>query len=442
MSEMIDQNRTETLEVALFMGESPLAQGPQGIERLLDVIEGAPSTFVPDQVAELSTSPYTREKVRRVLASKKKRAKASFALIRSSNPNALYTFNFVESNITSFWCEMTFPLSFFEDRNLGMGRSKDLVAFLRALSSESAAIYGFAHPYSDLELAEEPHRIDPFAPVDVQGVYWLNVLGAGMVDRMGRSRVTSTPGVTLEDLPNGAVLMLTRPTPADWASEEAREAQARALSHLRDDAPYETVLARLRERSARLAPVKPDWAPEIADLIDRVVHMGDFANRAQVTAKWNRYRPPPVTEVVPAADAAPSNVTDPTAEVRRYETLFAEQLIALLHKYLPDMVQPTPDTLPKIDHHFWQRDYAVSFPRETIENDLVPAVGGYLGELMVRTLGGRWVPRQNLDETQVVIGDRAWLPFLRARHALATKQDAIDHSLTQFYRAAADAAGR
>ena len=59
----------------------------------------------------------------------------------------------------------------------------------------------------------------------------------------------------------------------------------------------------------------------------------------------------------------------------------------------------------------------------------------------VRHLGGRWVPRQRLDEVQVVIGSTAWLPFLRARHLMEALRKSRDNlmscSLTQLYFTAA-----
>lgn len=51
-------------------------------------------------------------------------------------------------------------------------------------------------------------------------------------------------------------------------------------------------------------------------------------------------------------------------------------------------------------------------------------------------LGGRWVPRQQLDESYVALGDRAWLPFLRARHYLQAQQSVLDYSMSQLLREA------
>ena len=52
----------------------------------------------------------------------------------------------------------------------------------------------------------------------------------------------STPAHRVEALPNGAVLLVTWPTAADFASDEARVAQARAHVHLRPELDFSTVL--------------------------------------------------------------------------------------------------------------------------------------------------------------------------------------------------------
>ena len=63
-------------------------------------------------------------------------------------------------------------------------------------------------------------------------------------------------------------------------------------------------------------------------------------------------------------------------------------------------------------------------------------MGAYLGEVLVRHLGGQWIPRQKLEEAQVRVGQRVWLPFLRAHRYMRSRQSLLDYSLTQLYRAA------
>lgn len=52
------------------------------------------------------------------------------------------------------------------------------------------------------------------------------------------------------------------------------------------------------------------------------------------------------------------------------------------------------------------------------------------------SLGGQWIPRKKLEEAQVRVGNRAWLPFLRAHRYMRSCQSLLDFSLTQLYREA------
>ncbi|PTL75033.1 hypothetical protein DAT35_57035 [Vitiosangium sp. GDMCC 1.1324] len=40
---------------------------------------------------------------------------------------------------------------------------------------------------------------------------------------------------------------------------------------------------------------------------------------------------------------------------------------------------------------------------ELIDQRAVPSVGAYLGEVLVRHLGGQWIPRKKLEEAQVIV---------------------------------------
>ena len=45
--------------------------------------------------------------------------------------------------------------------------------------------------------------------------------------------------------------------------------------------------------------------------------------------------------------------------------------------------------------------------RQVLDEHVVPAVGAYLGQVLVHHLGGRWLPRKKLLETGGRVGDRA-----------------------------------
>jgi hypothetical protein len=64
---------------------------------------------------------------------------------------------------------------------------------------------------------------------------------------------------------------------------------------------------------------------------------------------------------------------------------------------------------------------------------LVLSLGAYLGCMLVRELGGSWVPRSVIHQSAVVVGSRAFLPFLRLQHYTRDTQSALDCSLSQFF---------
>jgi hypothetical protein len=266
-------------------------------------------------------------------------------------------------------------------------------------------------------------------------VFWLNVFGPKLVETVGRERMLSTPAHRVEELPNGSILLVTWPTVADFASDEARLAQARAHAHLRPDLDFDTVLRTLRERSAMLAPVEPRFHPDVAPLLSRVVDRAASHQRPRRIAEFNVWQPPEPEEWLPADSALPPDVDDPERVRQHYNTL-AEYLVALLHTEVPSVFHTTPESLTDADFYFWREEFPTSRLREAIDERAVPAIGAYLGEVLVRNLGGQWIPRENLMEAQVLVGNRVWLPFVRAQRYMCSRQTLLDYSLTRLYRVA------
>ncbi|WNG25740.1 hypothetical protein F0U62_18220 [Cystobacter fuscus] len=329
------------------------------------------------------------------------------------------------------------PLSFFTQEE----RCLQFVAMVRAWACRYPVSHAVAHSSDDAELAgfpdfgrdDETRRRDGFDKI--YEVCWLNVFGPKLVETVGRERMLSTPAWRVEELPNGGVLLVTRPTVTDFASEEARLAQARAHCHLRPDLDFPTVLRTLRERSATLAPVEPRFHPDLAPLLSRVVDDVASYERQRKIAELNAWQPPEPEEWRPADSALPSGVEDPERACAHYRHL-AEHLVALLHTKVPSIFEATPESLTEVDFYFWHEEFPTSRLRENIDAHAVPAIGAYLGQVLVRNLGGRWIPREKLEETQVLVGHRVWFPFVRARHYMRSRQALLDYSLTQLYRVA------
>ena len=327
------------------------------------------------------------------------------------------------------------PFSYLREENMAEEHARRLVSLVRAFAQRFPLSYGVAHSSTDFRMGSDPHLTNSRAPKGVYEAYWLNVYGPRLVEQLGRERVLSTPAAHLEELPGGAVLWLTRPTPADFDSEEARLTQARALVHLRPELKLEDTLATLRQRSLVFVPIPVEFDEDVADILWwKVEHQG-LENQRKSVEHFNRYRPPPVSEWLPAAQAPASDVEDVQGTIATYEGHYAEQFIALFHKKVPALMKGSIEALPQVDYHLWHWRWG-ALEREDDKEALIPALGAWLGMFLVHTLKGRWVPRRKLEETAVVIGDRAWLPFLRARHALQGREAPLDYSCSQLFRQA------
>ncbi|MGZ3461146.1 MAG: hypothetical protein ACXU86_21875, partial [Archangium sp.] len=277
------------------------------------------------------------------------------------------------------------PLSLFGEAE----RCRQFVEMVRAWASRYPVPHASAHSMADGGLAGAP-RFGRDMQTSIRDgfdkiyeVFWLNVFGTKLVEAVGRERMLSTPAWRVEELPNGCVLLVTWPTAADFANDEARLAQARAFVHLRPDLDFDTVLRTLRERSAMLAPVEPRFHPDVAPLLSRVVDSVAIHKRQQKIAELNAYCPPEPEEWRPADSALPPDVDDPERAREHYSDL-AERLVALLHTKVPSVFEETPESLSDVDYQFWHEDFPRVFERQHIDAHAVPAIGAYLGEVLVR----------------------------------------------------------
>ncbi len=195
------------------------------------------------------------------------------------------------------------------------------------------------------------------------------------------------------------------------------------------------MLRALHERNAALVPVEPRFHPDVAPLLSRMVDSVGISKRQRRIAELNAYQPPEPEEWLPASAALPSDVPDTKAALDHY-SLLAEYLVALLHSEVPSVFEQTPESLTDVDFKFWGENFPETFERHTIDQRAVPTVGAYLGQVLVRRLGGQWIPRKKLEEAQVRVGQRVWLPFVRAHRYMRSRQSLLDSSLTQLYRVA------
>ena len=437
---------SDFLSLAFEARGNPLAQGDAGLDPFFEALEAHGSEWLPEEIGGRKRK-YSRAAILKALAgSGRKHSSPLITVCRASPLTMLNIAIYRHAMPSQFWVSaQIWPLTVAEEPARGEKWSRDLLHLVRAWASRYQVTHAYVHGGADVELSEfrkdrpqdrRPEEGPEQAPREwKRAIFWLNVLGKDWVDGLGRDRVLSTPAHLVEELPNGAVLLVTRPTISDWASEEARKAQARALCHLRPELNYDAVLGELLERSARLAPVEPRFDPDLAVLFQRVVDSVRATQRQQSIAELNGLRTEPVDEWLPAKAAHPSDEADAVA-ARSFYVDLADRLTVFLAPDVPTVFSGSPEALTTIDYRLYDEDFPGVFAREKLDRLLTPALGAYLGEVIVKHLGGRWIPRDNLDEAQVVVGDRAWLPFLRARRYMQSRRSLLEYSLTKFYREA------
>ncbi|WP_309896823.1 hypothetical protein [Archangium sp.] len=418
---------------------SPQAALEREVEPFLQALEEYADGWMPDVIKGKRQRKYARPSIWKSLEEKRDENSTSIGLYRTEWPALDMSLGLwlpPQQPELGILLQVK-PLSFFAEGE----RCHHLVEMVRAWSSRYPVTYAMAHSADDRALGGAPRfgRDQQTSIRDgfdkIYEVCWLNVFGPKLVETVGRERMLSTPAWRVEELPNGSVLLVTWPTVADFTSKEARLAQARAHAHLRPDLDFDTVLRSLDERSARLAPVEPRFHPDMAPLLSRVVDRAASYERQRRIAELNAWQPPEPEEWRPADSALPVDVDNLERALEQY-SLYAEHLVALLHSEVPSVFKATPESLTDADFYFWHEEFPKSRLREAIDEHAVPAIGAYLGEVLVRNLGGRWIPRQRLEEAQVLVGNRVWLPFVRARSYMRSRQSLLDYSLTYLYRMA------
>jgi hypothetical protein len=435
-----DLNVEDSLDCYWNGAFDPQLEIERALEPFLQALEEYAGEWMPDIVGGKRQHRYSRAAVWNALEERRDEYGSGCGLYHSTYPfmSSALGFGLQQSPRELSVSLHVQPLTFFKEEE----RCRKFVELVRAWSSHYPVPYASARSGADAELAGSPNfgrnreiaRRDRFDKI--YEVFWLNVFGPKLVETVGRERMLSTPAHQVEELPNGSILLVMWPTAADFTRDEARQAQAHALVHLRPELDYDTVLHTLRERNASLVPVEPRFHPDVAPLVARLVDEVGIGKRQRRIAELNAYQPLEPEEWLPANAALPSDVPDTKAALEHY-SLLAEYLVALMHTEVPSVFEQTPESLTDVDFQLWVENFPEVFERHHIDQRAVPTVGAYLGEVLVRHLGGQWIPRKKLEEAQVRVGQRVWLPFLRAHRYMRSRQSLVDFSLTQLYRVAA-----
>ena len=423
---MSSQKTKDIFELRIFFSANPLTSwdsARRAVEVLLhEAGDLAPTVFRPRYDKK---TPLTME----ALEAYFKQRKSSDVLVLTSDQGVSIEWTPYPSG-TNPGSKLIYriPFSLLSDTT----RAERVITFTKALGDLNPPLYGWGHSDEDIRLANEPHVTDALAPLQLVQVYWLTILGASMVQAFGRERVASAPAHRVEFLTDGSALVITAELPTECLSPAAREVQAKTLHHLRPDLPYDQVLRDLLARSSNLQPAAKSLNPDYAQLFRMIIDSAPLAERRAKELELTGYQPPPITEI--RVEPLPPDVADVNEAIDQYHRQ-AQTFTAGYHDQIPGLMEAEPESLANIDAFFYANDYLRSDP-VALERLMIPTLGAYLGTVLERHLGGSWAPRRNLEESQVIAGNRAWLPFRRVRNFLQSRNAAIDSSLNAYYREA------
>jgi hypothetical protein len=373
-----------------------------GADKLMDLVRASDEHgYGPDDFGKLKSIKGTGNEIRRQID----RGWVSIALARNAAPSmSLLSIGAYEEAHEESGAGTIVRLS--------ITSSIHLADLLVALASWGHVLHGAGHDDYELAFIDDELWLSPQRSVELRAVFQYNVLGKQLVESIGKKRVMSTPGVKLHELANGGVFI-------DAGTDAA--VHAKAFAHLCPGKPVPE--RKIPER------VKPDWDPEMAPVFATLVEREAMENRNAFITKLNKLR-----AAKPEVASPPRGANLPNIEkaIGQYRSV-AEELIVLLHDKEPALASNAgPEVLPLLDVHFYGEDYPGTFGAEKTALLLRP-LGAWLGELLVRELDGEWAPRGKMDEIEVVVGKTAFLPLLRAKHYLESKDAVLEYSLTKYF---------
>ena len=106
----------------------------------------------------------------------------------------------------------------------------------------------------------------------------------------------------------------------------------------------------------------------------------------------------------------------------------AEMLRVYLHDEVQNLASYSRQALKSLDSYFSQHSQVNEYNTDHLMKEFIPALGAYLGKVVVEELRGKWIAREPLMRSVVVVAGRELHPFGHAYQCIY--QGA---SLTAFY---------
>jgi hypothetical protein len=92
----------------------------------------------------------------------------------------------------------------------------------------------------------------------------------------------------------------------------------------------------------------------------------------------------------------------------------AEQLVIFLHNHIENIFSFSLSVLESLDTFFVDHPQQLEYNKEHLYKEFIPSLGAYLGEVLVRELGGEWIRREPLLKSDIKINGKEISTFLFA----------------------------
>lgn len=292
--------------------------------------------------------------------------------------------------------------------------TEKFIQFITELCTHFNIIYGGASPDEDWDakhwlISELPDggsyhkKLGLSLEKCLPGIYWLTIFGKELVEFFGREKIHSLPFYRVTDLDNGGILIVLREKPFDSSLSE----------RLRHDSEVMEFLG--YEYFFDINNIK-----KVCKTIRDVTQGGTFASEEieeehkapQETKLEDNFE----NQVVLSPDGEPySNLAD-----------LAELLIVFLHTDVEEVFNYSQLALEALDNYFSEHPQKLEYKSEHLIKELIPALGAYLGEVLVHELGGNWIVREPLLKSTVVVNGRETSPFKAAFKVIYEQEKLLD----------------
>jgi hypothetical protein len=111
-------------------------------------------------------------------------------------------------------------------------------------------------------------------------------------------------------------------------------------------------------------------------------------------------------------------VANPEGKPAKHPREMAENTVVYFHGKVEEVFDYSRESLEALDRYFAAHPQAKEYSREHLFKEFIPALGAYLGEVLVKRLGGKWVKRQPILKSSVKVKTMELAPFWIAFHVV------------------------